>query len=88
MSKSKELFSWLSANKEGHGDKYYESLEDFMNDNPDFERDKDDPESINRPWYGNGYNLTLEELKELKKQLININYYTTKDILTLSLKKN
>lgn len=36
----------------------------------------------------NGYNLTLAELKELKKQLINSNFYTTKDILTLTLKRN
>ena len=34
--------------KEGHGDKSYESYEDFINDNPSFERDKNDEESIYR----------------------------------------
>ena len=60
--------------KAGHDDKAYDSYEDFLNDNPSYERDKDDPKSINRRWYGNGYDLTLAALdglalEELKKLL-------------------
>lgn len=46
----------------GHGDKSYDSYEDFENDNPSYIREKDDSLSINRRWYGNGYDLTLETL--------------------------
>lgn len=51
--------------KAGHGDKAYDSYKDFENDNPSFERDKNDSDSINRRWYGNGYDLALETLKSL-----------------------
>ena len=51
--------------KEGHGDKKYDSLEDFIKDNPSFDRDKNDPDSIKRRWYGPGYNLTLDALNNL-----------------------
>ena len=50
--------------KEGHGDKYYESYEDFINDNPSFERDKKDEESIYRYWAGNGFDLGMSEIKK------------------------
>lgn len=51
--------------KEGHGDEAYDSLDDFMKGQPSFKRDKDDPDSINRRWYGQGYNLALEVLNNL-----------------------
>lgn len=51
--------------KEGHGDEEYDSLDDFIKGNPSFKRDKDDPKSIKRRWYGQGYDLALELLSNL-----------------------
>lgn len=51
--------------KDGHGDKQYDSYEDFLKDNPSYNRSKNDPDSINRRWYGNGYDLALEVLNNL-----------------------
>ena len=51
--------------KAGHGDTSYQSYKDFEDDNPDWGRDKNDPKSVNRRWYGNGYDLALEVLSNL-----------------------
>lgn len=51
--------------KEGHGDTWYDNVNDFMNDKPKGSRDKNDPKSKNRPWYGNGYGLGINDLMAL-----------------------
>lgn len=51
--------------KEGHGDTWYDSVDDFMKDKPKGSRDKDDPKSKDRRWYGNGYDLDINNLEEL-----------------------
>lgn len=51
--------------KGGHGDRAYSSYKDYENDKPSYDRPKDDPKSINRRWYGNGYDLALEVLNNL-----------------------
>ena len=44
-------------------------MEDFIKDQKSREpRDKDDPASINRRWFGNGYDLALETLDYLSKE--------------------
>lgn len=52
--------------KAGHGDTRYDSMDDFLNDKPDIDtsRDKNDPSSIDRPWFGNGYNFGLNYFKK------------------------
>lgn len=65
----------------GHGHAVYDSLEDFYDDNPSWERDKDDEKSLDRDWNGNGYNLTLEELKELKRKLLENQYNNSAKLL-------
>ena len=68
----------------GHGHIVYPSMEDFINDDTSWERDKDDPNSKDRPWEGNGYTMTVEELKNLKEEILSSKYYTS---LKLLLKK-
>ena len=51
--------------KEGHGDTWYDSVDDFMKDMPKGSRDKDDPKSKDRPWRGNGYDLGVSDLMSL-----------------------
>ena len=68
--------------KKGHGHEKYDSMESFVNgDEPSWKRDKDDERSKNRPWTGNGYELTIDELNEMKEQLINMKINTTIKIL-------
>lgn len=43
--------------------------------------DKDDEKSLDRDWNGNGYNLTLEELKELKRKLLENQYNNSAKLL-------
>ena len=50
--------------KEGHGDTWYNNINDFYNDNPIDSRPKDAPESINRPWKGNGHTFNPQEFIE------------------------
>lgn len=47
----------------GHGDTWYNTYDDFVNDEPACSRDKDDPDSINRFWSGNGHVNFFEEYK-------------------------
>ena len=55
--------------KAGHGDEQYKDMKDFIKDKKSREpRDKDDPASINRKWFGNGYDLALETLDYLSKE--------------------
>lgn len=49
----------------GHGDKKYDNLDDFLNDNPSYTRDKNAKKSINRRWKGPGYDLALDVLNNL-----------------------
>ena len=49
----------------GHGDAWYNTVEDFMNDNPSGSRDKDDPASIGRDWKGNGHIFNTSNLDEI-----------------------
>lgn len=73
----------------GHGDKSYKSYEDFLDDHPDYIRDKDDPESINRRWFGNGYDLgindllelTSDELRNIMQSSINNYVHSTVDLM-------
>lgn len=65
----------------GHGDKWYNDMNDYLNDNPAGSRDKNDPKSIDRPWYGNGYDISLIELKSMREFLINEKINTTEKIL-------
>ena len=65
----------------GHGDKWYNSMEDFINDNEIGSRDKNASESINRPWHGNGYNMSIEDLKELKEHLLKQKFNTTSKLI-------
>ena len=69
--------------KAGHGDTSYPSYKDFEDDNPDWERDKNDPKSINRRWYGNGYDLALEVLQELL-EISSENYFHTSEEMFVS----
>lgn len=52
--------------KGGHGDTWYDSYQDFVNDEPAGSRDKDDSESINRSWYGNGHKESYSDYKVKK----------------------
>ena len=65
----------------GHGHVVYNSMEDYINDDPSWERDKNDPKSKNRPWTGNGYNLTVEDLLYIKEELLSSKYYTSPRLL-------
>lgn len=65
----------------GHGHIVYPSMEDFINDDPSWERDKDDPNSKDRPWEGNGYTMTVEELKNLKEEILSSKYYISSKLL-------
>ena len=56
--------------KEGHGDKWYKDMDKFLEDEPSGSRDKDDEESKDRPWYGNGYDLGLSKVESQVKKLI------------------
>lgn len=56
--------------KEGHGHKWYDSVDDFMNDNPSGSRDKNSEDSVYRYWSGNGYDLGLQKIEENAKKLI------------------
>ena len=67
--------------EKGHGDIRYDSMEDFLNDNPSRVRDKDDPDSIDRRWEGNGYNIIVENLKELKEELLSSKCSTSSKLL-------
>lgn len=55
----------------GHGHEEYESVDDFLREmnkdksEPQWKRDKDDPDSINRRWKGNGYDLGINDLMSL-----------------------
>ena len=49
--------------------RYSDVMKDFIKDKKSREpRDKDDPASINRKWFGNGYDLALETLDYLSKE--------------------
>ena len=65
----------------GHGHIKYNSMEDFLDDNPSWERDKDDPKSIDRRWNGNGYSVTIEDLKKIKEELLCSKYHTSLKLL-------
>lgn len=67
--------------KKGHGHEVYENFEDMENGKPIYERDKDADESINRPWYGNGFNVSLNELYDLREKILNDKYYTSIKLL-------
>lgn len=67
--------------KQGHGDTWYESVENFLEDKPTGSRSKDAPDSIKRRWYGNGFNLTLDELKTLREELIGRQLHTAKELM-------
>lgn len=41
------------------------NLENFMNDKPSWEREKDAPKSINRRWHGNGHSFNCELIDEI-----------------------
>ena len=82
--------------KAGHGHEHYANMQDFINGKTDRKaRDKDDPESINRSWKGNGYDLALEtlnnlSLEELQQLLTFINesyIHTNEDMLVKSVHK-
>ena len=51
--------------KEGHGHKVYDSMEDFLKDNPSWARDKNALESLKKKWKGNGYDLGITDLEQL-----------------------
>ena len=74
--------------EKGHGDIRYDSMEDFLNDNPSRVRDKDDPDSIDRRWEGNGYSMTLDDLKRLKEKILFSKYYTSSRLLLKNRKEN
>ena len=65
----------------GHGDTWYNNMEDFINDKEAGSRSKDAEESLNREWKAKGYNLTLEELKKIIKNIVNNSLYTTKKLI-------
>lgn len=66
----------------GHGHAIYESMEDFVADeDPEWERDKDSPKSINRRRHGEGYNMILEELKLLKECIISSELHTSNELI-------
>ncbi len=67
--------------KAGHGHKKYNSMNDFLEDDPAWNREKDNPKSVGKKWYGNGFNLTLEELKALREDLINSQLHTAKELI-------
>jgi hypothetical protein len=67
--------------EKGHGDTRYDSMEDFINEKPSWSRDKNDAESIERHWKGNGYSLTINELLSIKEELISSRYYTSRKLL-------
>lgn len=67
--------------EKGHGDTRYDSMEDFINDISSWSRDKNDPESVDRHWKGNGYNLTIKDLKNLKEEILATKCYTSKRML-------
>lgn len=62
--------------KEGHGDTWYGSVTDFMNDNPIDSRDKNDPRSIGRDWKGNGYTFDVLNISN-ESNLDNVVYTKT-----------
>lgn len=52
--------------KEGHGHSSYNNMSDYLKgDKARTPRDKNAPESKNRPWRGNGYNLGINDLMTL-----------------------
>jgi hypothetical protein len=63
--------------KDGHGHTIYESMDDFIKENPSWSRDKDSDDSKDRGWKGNGYillslkNLTFYELQLLEAKTKN-----------------
>jgi hypothetical protein len=65
----------------GHGHEVYNNIEDFINGEASWSRDKDDPRSKNRIWKGNGYSLTINELLNIKEELISSRYYTSRKLL-------
>lgn len=81
--------------EEGHGDKWYKNMDDFMDDKPLGSRDKNDPSSINRSWKGPGYDLdisiidglSVEELNYLKYSLNNSILYSQNHCLLQKLYK-
>ena len=50
--------------KKGHGDRWYDNVEKFMNDDFRGERRKESSKSINRPWKGNGHTFNPQEFIE------------------------
>ena len=56
-------------------------MKDFLDDNPSRVRDKDDPDSIDRRWEGNGYSMTTHDLKRLKEKILSSKYYTSSKLL-------
>lgn len=50
----------------GHGHSSYKSMDDYLKDEKArTPRDKDAPESKDRPWRGNGYDLGIDDLISL-----------------------
>ena len=74
-------YTELDDISKGHGHAIYDSLEDFYNDDLRWERDKEDDSSKNRPWHGNGYNMSIEDLKELKEHLLKQKFNTTSKLI-------
>ena len=74
--------------KAGHGDKWYDNLDKFMKDEPTGERDKNDPASINRPWFGNGFDLGINNINQIYDCYnLDYNIYTSFDLLENNCKK-
>ena len=65
----------------GHGHTTYDDMDKFLKDDPRWSRDKDDDESIGRPWFGPGYNFEMETPEEIDIPEITT---TTKLLLKLS----
>ena len=59
----------------GHGHLEYDSMEDFIKDNPSYERDKNSEKSSRKPWRGNG--MLLGELGKLSFEDLQILEATT-----------
>ena len=56
-------------------------MNDFLEDDPAWNREKDNPKSMGKKWYGNGFNLTLDELKTLREELIGRQLHTAKELM-------
>ena len=67
--------------EEGHGHYLYKNLDDYENDEPLKFRDENSAASKDKEWNGNGYSMSVEDLKHLKEELLNKKYDTSVKLL-------